>query len=222
MYASQSVSHRRHISLICFVLIFSLILSLSIPIEADAASGYKVKSWKNDGVYYYYVYKGSLPKYYEPTFYRLPTDIYTASNGMKITFYGPYAPWVDVTEAQANAFMRYQADKSSARYKCASWFGITQTDDWGKKTSYHPYKIEGWNNTQSLSKLLNAGYFSNSEGERIEVIKIGNGNVKSEKWDYIRNTLGCFNAFYWKSVNATLGFRFYDWFGEVDSEHYRW
>ena len=54
------------------------------------------------------------------------------------------------------------------------------------------------------------------------MIKIGNGNVKSEKWDYIRNTLGCFNAFYWKSVNATLGFRFYDWFGEVDSEHYRW
>ena len=222
MYASSSLFPRRHISLICVVLICSLILSLSIPIEAAAASSYKVKSWKNDGVYYYYVYRGSLPKHYEPTFYRLPTDIYTASNGMKITFYSPYAPWVDVTEAQANAFMRYQADKSSARYKCASWFGITQTDDWGKKTSYHPYKIEGWNNTQSLSKLLNAGYFSNSEGERIEVIKIGNGNVKSEKWDYIRNTLGCFNAFYWKSVNATLGFRFYDWFGDVDSEHYRW
>ena len=86
MYASSSLFPRRHISLICVVLICSLILSLSIPIEAAAASSYKVKSWKNDGVYYYYVYKGSLPRYYEPTFYRLPTDIYTASNGMKITF----------------------------------------------------------------------------------------------------------------------------------------
>ena len=42
MYASQSVSHRRHISLICFVLIFSLILSLSIPIEAAAAVSAKL------------------------------------------------------------------------------------------------------------------------------------------------------------------------------------
>ena len=222
MYASQSVSQRRHISLICFVLIFSLILSLSIPIEAAAASSYKVKSWKNDGVYYYYVYKGSLPKYYEPTFYRLPTDIYTASNGMKITIYSPYAPWVDVTEAQANAFIKYQNRKSSAKYHFAGWFGITQTDDWGKKKSYHPYKIEGWNTTRSLSRLLNAGYFSNSEGERIEVVKIGYGNVRSEKWDYIRNTLGCFTAFYWEKRNATVGLRYYDWFGDIDSDHYRW
>ena len=205
---------RKLISLVCLTLILALLFSLTITVSADAASSYKVKSWKEGETHYYYVYKGSLPKYYyyNPTFCRNTWDIFKGSDGIKLSFYtGLY----DVTDAKALAFVYYLGEKTINKQKSwsANYFSFNNGEQ------FYVYRIEGWYaQNSSANKLINAGLFVNEFGEKLDLIKIANGNVQNSQWDYIRNTLKCSLAFYFNTKSpksgVTIGFKFYDSWGD--------
>ena len=89
---------------------------------------------------------------------------------------------------------------------------------------FHVYKIEGWNGNLSVNKILNAGPFWNIDGEKLEVLNIGRGNVIHEKWSYIRNTLKCSTALHLNTKNpkvgVTVGLRFTDVYGQMNTDAY--
>ena len=211
---------RRIISLACLTAMLILVFSMSLPVQADAASDFKVKQWSDASgdAYYYYLYKGSLPKYYEPTFIRFESDNYYSDNGkIRIAIYSPYG---NPTEEEADAFYKYLLSKSTAKACEAGWYGITYSN----YTTRHVYKIEGWNKDRPLSYLLDAGPFRNSRNERLELIEISNGDTVSENWQYLHSTLKCTTVVYFAVKNprdgATVGFKFYDEYGEVNQSSY--
>lgn len=205
------VSGRSMIVLCCLLGIFASLFAGLMPAQADAA-GYKVKQWKNGDMYCYTVYTGTLPKMYEPTFYRMNTDNYYSRDGkIRIAVYSPYnAP----TAAQADAFYRYLLSKSS-KVTQAGYYELIYSD----YTMRYVYKIEGWNQDKSLSSLLNAGPFWNEETQyRLELVNIGHGDQVLDQWTYLRKTLHCTTAVFFpvKSPRdgATIGLRFLDENGE--------
>ena len=92
MIQKRSPLMHKLISLLCLIAILLPLISISVPVQADAASSYKVKQWSDgNGTYYYYVYKGSLPRYYEPTFIRHDwMNYYSDSGDIRIAIYDPY------------------------------------------------------------------------------------------------------------------------------------
>ena len=208
---------RRLISLMCLIAILLPIFSVSIPIQANAASDYKVKQWNDgNGTHYYYVYKGSLPRRYEPTFIRHEWQNYYSDDG-KIRF-AIYEPYGSPNEEQSIAFYKYQLSKTT-KYAYAGWYSFS----YPTYTSYHVYKIEGWN-YQSINTLLDAGPFWNIDGQKLEVLYIGRGNIINEKWSYIHDTLKCSTALHLKTnnpkVGVTVGLRFTDVYGQVMENAY--
>ena len=210
---------RRLISLLCLLAVLVPILSMCMPTQAYAASKYKVKQW-SDGhdTQYYYVYTGCLPKHIDPTFIRQEWNNYYSDDGnIRIAFYCPYGT---TSSAKSNAFYQYLLSKTKARYAYAGWYSF----NYSTYTSYHAFKIEGWNNNLSINKLLNAGPFYNIDGEKLEVIYIGRGDIVQQKWSYIRNTLNCFTAIHFKmqnpKVGVTVGLRLTDVYGGVNTYAY--
>ena len=187
---------------ILFLLVFAMMAALFgtvLAAPADAAS-YKVKAW-NGGSYNYYVYQGSLPQYYEPTFFRYDSDVYKSGN-MKFSF---YIPWDNATADKADAFYRYQINKAGNSVT-AGWYSIDSI--------CYVYKIDGWNCTKdSLDKLLKQSPFTNSEGQQLYLSYIGQGNLVSSKWSEITGFYQCSTAVYFSEVNTTIGFRFVDPYG---------
>ena len=210
---------RRLISMICLIAILVLTFSMSVPVRADAASNYNVKQWSDgNGTYYYYVYRGSLPRYYEPTFIRHKWNNYYSDDG-KIRF-AIYSPYGSPNKAESEAFYKYLLSKTKSQYAQAGWYSL----DFGNYTSYHVYKIEGWNQNLSINRLINESPLWNTDGEKLELINIGRGDVINEKWTYIRDTLNCTTAVYFKlknpKVGVTVGFRFSDCYGKVQQDLY--
>ncbi len=205
---------RKLVSLLCLFLIFAMILPLLAPVEADAASKYKVKQWSDGkGTQYYYVYTGSLPRHIDPTFVRYPEDNYYSDDGkIRIALYSPYG---STSSAKSKAFYKYLLSKTKARYAHAGSYSFNHSE----YTSRYVYKIEGWNGNLSLNKLRNAGPFYNTNGDKLEVIYIGRGKIVSEKWSYIRNTLKCAFGLYFSmknpKVGVTVGLRFTNVYGDV-------
>ena len=208
---------RRHrvISLVCLLGILISLFAAFMPAKADAAN-YKVKQWKDGDLYCYYVYSGSLPKYYEPTFIRTDADnFYSGDKKIRIAF---YSPWGNPTNAETEAFYKYLLSKTSKKAQ-AGWYSITYSGDYPYTVRY-VYKIEGWNQDDSLNSLLNAGPFWSSTDYTLDLINIGHGDQVSEKWSYLRNTLYCSTAVYFgvKSPRdgATVGFQFTNEYGDLD------
>lgn len=216
----SAVGRRRRIVLLfCLLGILISLFAMLMPVQADAAN-YKVKQWKSGDLYCYTVYTGSLPKYYEPTFVRTDLDnYYSYDRKIRIALYHPYG---EPTAAQADAFYKYLLSKVSRKSQ-AGWYEINYNGDVPYSTR-HVYKIEGWNQDFSLNTLLNAGPFWNYEDGRLELVNIGHGDQVVEKWRYLRDTLHCTTAVYFSVKNpkdgATIGFRFYDWEGELDMYSY--
>ena len=219
MIQKRSPLMHKLISLLCLIAILLPLISISVPVQADAASSYKVKQWSDgNGTYYYYVYKGSLPRYYEPTFIRHDwMNYYSDSGNIRIAIYDPYG---SPNKAQSEAFYKYLLSKTKARYTYAGWYSFSHSS----YTSYHVYKIEGWTSNLSVNKLLNAGPFWNIDGEKLEVLNIGRGNVIHEKWSYIRNTLKCSVGLHLNTKNpkvgVTVGLRFTDVYGQMNTDAY--
>ena len=193
---------------ILFLLAFAMTVALfgtALAAPADAAS-YKVKAWSVGNSYYYYVYQGSLPRYYEPTFYRTNNDVYTSGN-MKITF---YIPWDNADAAKAEAFWRYQDNKASNSVT-SGWYSTPLSDG---EYMYYAYKIDGWNcERDSLDKLLNKSSFSNPNGQTLYLTYIGRGNLINSRWSDITQFYDCSAAVYYPQVDSTIGFRFVDPYG---------
>ena len=185
--------------LLAFVMTVSLFGTV-FAAPADAAS-YKIKAWSGGSTYNYYVYQGSLPQYYEPTFYRTNNDVYTSGN-MKISF---YIPWDDATADKADAFYRYQINKAGNSVT-AGWYSIDSL--------CYAYKIDGWNCTKdSLDKLLKKSPFTNPDGQKLYLEYISRGNVVSSMWSDITGFYNCSTAVYFSEADATIGFRFVDPYG---------
>ena len=195
---------RRGVSALRRGILFLLALSITVTLfgtalaaPADAAS-YKVKDWSGGTTYNYYVYQGSLPQYYEPTFYRTNSDVYTSGN-MKISF---YIPWDNADAGKADAFSRYQVNKAGNSVT-AGWYSIDSI--------CYVYKIDGWNSVRdSLDKLLSKSSFINPNGQTLYLTYIGRGNLVSSKWWEITQFYDCSSAVYIPDVDATIGFRFVD------------
>ena len=181
---------KKLLSLLCLFLVLAMILPLSVPVEADAASSYKVKQWKYGDTQYYYVYQGNPRRDYMdwPTFWRDSSHVYKSANGMKISFYEPDS---FVTEEKADAFWRFLGSHSKASYwYCGNyWFDVHLGGD--SHRYYYAYKIEGWNYRGDIGDLLAASPFTNSYGDKLYVRYIDKGDVVSSQWSYIRKTLGC-------------------------------
>lgn len=192
---------------ILFLLAFVMTVSLfgtALAAPADAAS-YKVKSWKG-GSSNYYVYQGSLPQYYEPTFYHYDNDVYK-SGSMKFTF---YIPWDNADAEKADALYRYQINKAKNSVT-AGWYSTPFSDG---EYMYYVYKIDGWNRSKdSLDKLLNKSPFTNSDGQQLYLSYIGRGNLVNSKWSEIIGSYQCSAAVYFSEADATIGFRFVDPYG---------
>lgn len=217
---SETFAKRRIVSLFCLLGILVLLFALLMPVQADAAN-YKVKQWQDGDLYCYCVYSGTLPKYYEPTFVRTNLDNYY-SQDRKIRI-AVYHPWGVPTTEQADAFYKYLLSKVSKKSQ-AGWYSINFHDDNHPYTMTYVFKIEGWSQDSSLYSLLNAGPFWNSENGRLELVDIGHGDQVHEQWRYLRDTLSCTTAIYFRVKDprdgATVGFRFYDWNGDVDMYSY--
>ena len=192
---------------ILFLLILSLMCAIFSTVfapQAEAAS-YKVKMWKEDNTYNYFVYSGSLPAYYIPTFYRTPEDIYT-SNGIKFFFYTQFE---DTNAAETDAFVRYLGNKTQT-----SWTSGYYTITYNSYTQYFPYIITGWNcDRDSINKILNNSPYISSDGTQLHIEYIGSGNLVSQRWSSIRNDRKCSSAIYLSKPNVTIGFRFMDKYG---------
>ena len=149
-----------------FLLVVTMLFTLFSTILADEAfaassSEYKVKQWTEDGTYYYYVYKGSLPKHYDdnPTFYTDPKDVFKSSNGMKITFYQAAGK---ATDEQVDAFWRYLGSQSKDYWYCGAYPFDVRVG--GESFRYwYVYKIEGWDYKGNVANLVKASPFTNSD-----------------------------------------------------------
>lgn len=198
-----------------FLLVVTMLFTLFSTILADEAfaassSEYKVKQWTEDGTYYYYVYKGSLPKHYDdnPTFYTDPKDVFKSSNGMKITFYQAAGK---ATDEQVDAFWRYLGSQSKDYWYCGAYPFDVRVG--GESFRYwYVYKIEGWDYKGNVANLVKASPFTNSDKEKLYVEYIDEGDVVREKWSYIRNNKECSAAVHLKTPKpkngVTVGFRF--------------
>lgn len=197
---------------ILFLLVFAMMASLfgtALAVPADAAS-YKVKAWKEGNLYCYYVYTGSLPKNYEPTFCRWDRDVYK-SGSMKVSFYWQFD---NADEGKATALWQYLGNNSATSWTAGSYW--TSLDSAGTEKIHYVYLIEGWCcNTDSIYDLLDQGPFKNSEGEKLYLKYLDCGNVLSP-WSDIRDSWECSAAFYLPRQNATIGFQFIDPDGYID------
>ena len=188
-----------------FLLVLAMMLALFgtvFSVRADAAR-YRVKAWvSDDGTSCYYVYQGSLPRYYEPTFCRYGTDVYKSGNS-SVSFYWP----VDYTDnAIAEALVDHHLNNAK-KVTTVGWYSC-QMDDY--EYIYYVYKIIGWGySSDSLDKLLRKSPFTNSNGEKLYIEYIGSGNYTG--YSSVRNE--CSEVFYWSDFNATIGFRFVDEYG---------
>ena len=187
-----------------FFLAFAMTVAVfgtALAAPADAAS-YKVKAWKG-GSYNYYVYQGSLPQHYEPTFFRYDNDVYKSGN-MKFSF---YIPWDNADAAKAEAFCRYQINKAGNSVS-SGWYYTPLSDG---EYMYYVFKVDGWNcERESLDKLLRQSPFTNPNGQKLYLEYIGRGNVISSRWSDITGSYDCSAAGYFPGVDATIGFRFVD------------
>ena len=189
---------------ILFLLVLAMMASLfstALAVPADAAS-YKVKAWKEGNLYCYYVYTGSLPQYYEPTFCRWDSDVYKSGN-MKVSFYWQ---WDNADEGKATALWQYLGSKSGGSWTGGSYW--TSLDSSGSDKAHYVFLIEGWNcNNDDLLDLLEQGPFTSSAGEKLYLEYLDNGNVLNP-WSDIWNAWQCSAAFYLPRQNATIGFQF--------------
>lgn len=212
MYYTQekTTSPRRLTVLLLVVTALFALFSTILATEALAASSseYKVKQRTEDGTYYYYVYKGSLPKNYDATFYTNPKDVYKSSNGMKITFYQALG---GATEEQADAFIRYLGSQTKVYWYCG-YYGFKVKIGGESFTYWYVYKIEGWNAKGNVANLVTASPFKNSDKEKLYVEYIDEGDVVSDQWSYIRNNRECSAGIHLNIPNpkngVTVGFRF--------------
>ncbi len=218
MNASMSrlrIPRRGIVFLLLAALLFS-VFALVIPAQAEASSSYKVKHTESDGFHYYTVYKGTYYSYMEPTFYRDKTDIFRNSdtgNDIKITFYWPIG---SANKDQAEAFWRYLGNHIKGKSWWCGYVSFNVNDGSGKHTVYYPYSIEGWN-CANIKSLLKRNPWYNRDGVALYLENIGEGNLVSSEWSYLRDVLGCSWGVYYPVSNpragATVGFRFEDYYG---------
>ena len=202
---------RRGILFLLTLAMMATLFGTVLAVPADAAS-YKVKAWTSGDMHCYTVYKGSLPKMYEPTFYRYDDDVYKSGN-MKISFYWQYD---SVDEDQLDAFYKYLGDHSKASSWTRGIYHFDVNDGSGTVRAYYPYKIEGWRcDKESTDKLLRFSPLTNSDGTKLYLEYIGRGDLRSTKWNEIRNVRECSTAIYFKESDATIGFRFVDRYGSA-------
>ncbi len=174
-------------------------------IRADAAASYKVKETRVDDVTYYSVYSNSEEQN-EDQFFTTAYDVYesTGSYRYTITFYQPFQ---SAEKEQADALAKYLADRSgSSSY--VGWYSFTRYGE----TFCWVYRIEGWDPGDSVYNLEEAGPWRNRSGECCNIRVIGRGDLISESWNEIHNTLECSTAV-WIPQNSpkdgmTLGFSF--------------
>lgn len=199
---------------VLFILTFAMMLGLfgtAFAVPADAAS-YKVKAWSSGDMHCYTVYQGSLPQMYEPTFYHYDGDVYKSGN-TEITFYWQYD---SANKDQLDAFYQYLGNSSKASSWTRGIYHFDVNDGSGTARAYYPYKIEGWNcDKDSTDKLLRTSPLINSDGTKLYLEYIGRGDLRSEKWNEIRNVRECSSAIYFKEADATIGFRFVNRFGSA-------
>lgn len=191
---------------ILFVLVFSMFtmaFGTVLAPEADAASKYKVKSWRTGQFYCYYIYTGKLPEYYNSTFYRGTWDQYK-SGSLKINFYtqGEYANYEMV-----DAMLRQIGKTSKQSYT----YNYNYGDD-----IYYPYIILGWYfEKESVNKLIKSSPFINNQGVSLYIDKIGKGNVVADhRYDYEYSWVE-----YYEKDNITIGYRFVDEDGYIWDRH---
>ena len=189
---------------ILFLLALAMMAALFgtvLAAPADAAS-YKVKTWKERDMHCYLVYQGSSSQYSEPTFCRYDKDVYKSGN-MKVSFYWQ---WDNANAEKADAFWQYLGNKANNSWS-AGYFFHPVNDAAGTEYWYYVYKIEGWNcNSDSLNNLLKQSPFKNSNGDKLYLDYVSQGNQLSGNWSDWK----CSGAAYFSKPNATIGFRFVD------------
>ena len=198
---------------ILFLLVLAMTAALFgtvLAAPADAASNYKVKAWSEGDMRCYMVYQGT-PQYDEPTFCRYGSDVYT-SGSMKISFLWP---WDDADGDKAYALSLYLGEQTQKSWQSGCYW-ISQNDGYYTEYWWYVYMIEGWYGGQDdLLKLQKQAPFVNSNGDKLYIEYIGRGDVTSEKWSVIKDVYKCSSAMYWSNVDATIGFRFTDKYGNA-------
>ena len=210
------MSSARTWCIISTVLGVLMLILVFVKRPIPAASNYEVFQWgdKYYDEYKYTVYKNNLPEEYEPTFYRSSRDIFTGTNGVKITLYRSWD--TNTTYEQADTFRRYLGEHSKAKYWYSGTYSFQSKDDNNKPiTIWYAYKIEGWDYMGDVMKLIEGNPFSSTQGLTLNLEYIDHGNVIKDRWNEIEEKREC-SAAIWLNVpepkdGVTIGFRFTDW-----------
>ncbi len=179
--------------ILLFVLVLTMAFGTVLAPEANAATKYKVKSWRSGEYYYYCIFTGK-PKKYNAHFGRSKSDQFK-SGSAKINFYTQYR---DVNDKMVDAMLTQIGDTSKQRY---TYWNVKSGDD------YYPHIILGWyTGKESVKKLTKRSPFVNNEGIYLYIEKVGNGNVEAQ---YANDSKYSWVVYY-KKDNMTIGYRFVD------------
>ncbi|MCR5136348.1 MAG: hypothetical protein K6C12_04550 [Oscillospiraceae bacterium] len=196
-------------------LLFALLMLLAvIPAAfADEKFGdYQIYSTSYEDIKMYSVYTPEQLRKYStnvlhhaiaPTFVTDATDVYSnmySGNDIRITF---YRSMEILSSDQAQVFSEYLLTKTHARHAYSGWFSLTHGSGSGSYTDYCAYMIEGWDTGMSTD-LLTRDLFFNGSGIQLWIYNLGQGNIISSRWDWIRNEQNCSIAI-WLNVAQPQG-----------------
>ena len=185
---------------LCLTLVMMMTVVAVPRASADEMYGkYQIYSSNIEDMLFYSVYTPEQQRQYSttylhsafaPTFITSAEDVYTnylSGNDKRITFY----TGVEVnTREHAEAFASYVASKSNYRHRYAAWFSLDYYNSSIVTTRYCVYLIEGWDETMPVTDLTLDLFFSDY-GIQLWFYEVGHGDQIRDKWDYIRDTMCC-------------------------------